>query len=471
VSLAVSVAGVLLKPIPTFYLLPTRGWELLAGSVLALGLVPRPNALWQREVGAAVGLLTIFVTVVLYTHDTEFPGLAALVPCVGAALVIWAGIGLRGDETWTGRLLATSVPVFIGLVSYSLYLWHWPLIVFAKHLTNGVLSPLLQLSLGLAALLFAFLSWRYVEKPLRAGGWPWPAQRHRFFGATFGLLAFLIVGAGLSFSHGLPWRFPTTVTELDEKENDFSELRRRCHVDGDGWASWTFERMCVIGASVPPSVVVFADSHGVELSKALGEAAETRNLSVRQLTASACPPAVGFVTEDRPKCAEYVDAMLHALSKAPPSSVVVAAHYFQWMHGSDRETLFRGFAETVQVLRKAGHSVILLGPVPEHPGGVTVPSALARWVLYGGAPADYRFALDRRAALDSEAFLRRIANETGSVYIPLVPYLCPDEGECRGYRNGTVMYFDDNHLSVSGARQVVSNFLAPVLWPERPSRP
>ena len=134
-SFALSVWGVEVKPTPTFYLLPTRAWELLLGAVLALELVRKPNASWQRELAAAAGVLAILAAMTLYTRDTKFPGVAALMPSVGAALVIWAGVG---STTWTGRALANPIPVLFGLVSYSLYLWHWPLIVLHSILRMAV---------------------------------------------------------------------------------------------------------------------------------------------------------------------------------------------------------------------------------------------------------------------------------------------------------------------------------------------
>jgi hypothetical protein len=401
---------------------------------------------------------------IFYTSDTNFPGAAALIPCVGAALVIWAGMGQSGKETWTGRLLASPIPVFIGLISYSLYLWHWPLIVYAKLLTNGPLMPSQQLLLAFVAVAFAALSWRYVETPLRAGGRPWPKPLHRFVITGFLVFVFVLFGLGMKLGQGFPQRLSPPIRELAVKTEDFSHLRSRCHADGSG--RWTFSQTCVLGASVPPKIIVFADSHGAELSVAIGEAAKARHLSVRQITASGCPPAVGFSTKHKPNCALHVDTMLHALLKAPPSTVVMAAYYFQWGRGSNGDNFWKGFSNTVQSLREAGHSVVLLGAVPPYPGVVSVPSALAKWVYHGGTPQDFRFALDRRAASNIEEHLKRIANKTGASYIPIVPYFCPDDLGCQGYKNGTVMYFDNNHMSVSGARQVATNLVLPVIWPK-----
>jgi hypothetical protein len=434
---------------------------LLAGSILALRLVPEPSTTWWREAGAGCGLLAILIAMSVYTRDTRFPGIAAVLPCIGAALVIWAGLGKQGRETWTGYLLGARIPVFIGLVSYSLYLWDWPLIVFAKHLTDGPLTASMQLSLLLATMLFAVLSWRYVEKPLRIGGWPWPTRSHRYLGAGLVLLMFVLLGTGLKLTHGLPRRIAPAALELASKGGDYSHLRSQCHADAS--AGWTFARTCVLGAAVPPKVILFADSHGVELSLALGEAAAGRNQSVRQITASGCPPSAGFISQERPDCAKYNEAMLRALSGVPPSTIIMVAYYFGWTLDDSNGSFWSGLATTIQSLRAAGHSVVLVGAIPTHPG-VPIPIALAKWVQFGGTAEDYRFPLDRGAASDVETNLKRLANSSGATYVPLVPYLCPDERGCQAYKNGIVIYFDDNHLSVSGARQIVTDRLVSVIW-------
>src|SRR5690606_28388169 len=113
-------------PRTAFSQLPMRARELLVGSLIALRLVREPSALSQREAAAALGLAAIVAAVVIYTPATRFPGAAALIPCVGAGLIIWGGTGAAaGRRTWTAFVLGSRVPVFIGRISYSLYLWHW----------------------------------------------------------------------------------------------------------------------------------------------------------------------------------------------------------------------------------------------------------------------------------------------------------------------------------------------------------
>ena len=127
ISLILSITMLGKHPMGTFYLIHTRAWELLTGSIIALGFVPAATSRLQREVGATIGLFGILAAIVGFNSHTPFPGYAALLPCLGAALIIWAG-----EENSVARILRAGPFVFIGLISYSLYLWHWPLIVFTR---------------------------------------------------------------------------------------------------------------------------------------------------------------------------------------------------------------------------------------------------------------------------------------------------------------------------------------------------
>jgi len=125
-SFLVSVIGVFHNREAAFYLAHTRAWELLLGTLIAMDLFTRISALW-RNVAAFSGLALIFCAGYFFSAATPFPGAAALSPCLGAALIIAAG---RSGPSLVGQCLSFTPLVFVGMISYSLYLWHWPMIVF-----------------------------------------------------------------------------------------------------------------------------------------------------------------------------------------------------------------------------------------------------------------------------------------------------------------------------------------------------
>jgi peptidoglycan/LPS O-acetylase OafA/YrhL len=462
-SLALSIWGTWAYPRQTFYLLPTRAWELLIGSILALKLVPQPVRLWHREASALVGILVIFTSMTVLTRETPFPGTAAMFPCLGTALVIWAGLG-NDNQTLISRMLGCRIFVFIGTISYGLYLWHWPLIVFAKHLTNGKLTLPLQFTLALVTFALSILSWQYVESPLRTSGKFWPAPRHRFLSTALALLTLVLLGASVKTMNGFPERMGPIVADLAAKSHDFALHRNRCHADG--LSKPMFDQTCVFGSPVVPMLVVFGDSHGADLSVALGEAAELRKQSVRQLTTSNCPPVVGFVSKIRPDCGKHVTAILSNLADAAPSTIILTADYFSYAASRSNTRLWDGLAATVASLQLAGHTVLLLGAMPPHPFRESVPLVLARRAYFGGIPEDYRFSFDQKLASEIEFNIKRISKAAGAVYVPLVPYFCPDKHGCLGYIGQTVIYFDDNHLTLSAARQLVDTLLSAIIWPK-----
>ena len=169
-SLVVAQWGAYNAPKATFFLLPTRGWELAIGALIAFYfLYKREHAeLIKRykmtsEVFGAVGMLMICYSVFAFSNNTPFPSLYALIPTVGTGLVIV----FATSETVVGRLLSTKFMVGVGLISYSTYLWHQPLFVFARHRSSEEPSTVLLLILSAASLLLAYISWRYVESPFR----------------------------------------------------------------------------------------------------------------------------------------------------------------------------------------------------------------------------------------------------------------------------------------------------------------
>ena len=183
-SFVLSIWMVRHRPEVAFYVAPTRAWELLLGSLLALGAFPRLRHQHVRTFVAATGLALIVGSIALLSEYHSFPGANALYPCLGAALIIHAE---TGSTSPVGRLLQLSPLRALGLVSYSLYLWHWPLLVFAKYYIIRELHWLETVGIVAASVVAAGLSWHFIEKPFRAAGAVLPQAR--LFAATVSLIA------------------------------------------------------------------------------------------------------------------------------------------------------------------------------------------------------------------------------------------------------------------------------------------
>lgn len=200
VAISSFVASVLLIarfPDAVFYLPVFRAWELFAGALLALGLVPPINSQALRELVAVIALAMILWAVYHFTKNTTFPGMSALLPVLGTAALIHVG-GSGG--TRLNNLLANRQLVLLGLISYSLYLWHWPLIVLSKYYLIRPLEAADKLLIIAASVALAVLTWRFVEQPFRGRHGIW--KRQRLFWASAGALAMLCALGAVGIASG-----------------------------------------------------------------------------------------------------------------------------------------------------------------------------------------------------------------------------------------------------------------------------
>ncbi len=464
-SLAVSVWVTGRAPSAAFYLAPFRGWELLLGSVLALGGVPPLRNGWLREALSALGVLAIGWSVVVFTDKTSFPGANAILPCAGTALVIHAGAG--GATTVVGRLLSTRPVVFVGKISYSLYLWHWPVIVFAGYwfvlpATGGRTAIALAI-----AFVAAIGSWKWVEQPFRRRQLGTTRARLFRFAAVASALTFTF-GAAAHLSGGWPRRFSLAVREnvrrFDGARGDYNRDRSRCHASDEMPIS--FADKCVYGVEgASPTEAIWGDSFAAELSVALGRVAKAHAQSLLYISYSGCPPVIGVFQGARPLCeAHNADMVKHLSESTTITTVILVARYesYEFRYGD----ILPGLERVAQALARAGKRVIITYPIPEPPGDV--PSMLARYAQLERDPHDLH--IDRaeyeRVNAATIAFLNRLTEQPGIVGAHPETRLC-DQTRCELYVDDTVLYFDANHLSIAGATYVMPAFDAAFAAPGR----
>ncbi|MFB0872855.1 MULTISPECIES: acyltransferase family protein [unclassified Sphingobium] len=436
----------------TFYLLPTRAWELLAGALLALGAVPTVTPRWAREAVAWSGLLAIALAVALYDRTTIFPGLAALPPVLGAAALIHAAPG-----TSAARLLSLRPLVGIGLISYSLYLWHWPLIVFTEYATDMALAGLTRIMVIAAALIAAILSWRYVERPFRDSA---AVSRRAIFALTAAAMATLsLASLALLAKGGWPARFAPSVLAQMAGQQDIAPTRKLCHDTHMRAAT-----PCTLGAAVKPSAMLWGDSHGVELAYALSLKAGSQGWALVQRTTSSCPPVLGYEATD-PRCAAANRAAFAAIRADPAIRRVYLAGF--WANGRfDDPAFVAKLDQTIAAIRALGRDVVLIGPVPPQP--FDVPRRLAH-LAQAGHLAQAQ-GVDRATLNARTVHLRALFRAWQARGVPLIDpaaALC-DAGGCAIAHDGKPLYFDSHHLSIAGARLVIA--AAPIPPPSHSPR-
>ncbi len=418
-----------------FYWLPPRAWELFAGSMVALGFAPAAGTR-LRELMALGGVAAIGFAIATYSRTTVFPGVAALLPVLGAAAIIHAGA-----QTGVARLLAVRPMVAIGLISYSLYLWHWPVIVFAEYAGDAKLSgwqsaAAIALSLGLA-----IASWRWVERPFRQPG---RFGRRAVFGWNgAGMAALCLAALALASTSGWPGRFDAQTLRYLAASKDISPLREACH-DADAARG---RPVCVLGNARDPDAMLWGDSHGVEYAYALATAPWRKQRGLIQMTHSSCAPVIDYAMA-QPACdAANNAAIAHIRSDRRIRTIYLAAF---WSSVAETQPLgyWRALDATIAMLVRDGRRVVIIGPLPSY--AFNVPRKLA----HGGSVV----GMARRELVARTMLLRRIAARWAArdvLFVDPADNICGPIA-CDVERDGNPFYFDAHHPSLTAARLVVA---------------
>lgn len=466
-SLYLSIWSTHRHPDAAFFLIYSRAWELLMGSMLALltvanrsnrAMLPR----WIYELSSAGGVVAILCATTLYDSTTPFPGVAALVPCLGTAAAIWSN---GTAATYAGRLLAHRSMVRLGLISYSLYLWHWPLLAFARYLSPYKLSGGATALVIIASVPIAWASYRYVELPVRKSS----RLKHTnvvIAGALALLCSMLLTGAYVNLTDGVRWRQPFDSTFA----GDFHPAGRRArlcqpvtsvamryeYICRLGSVSNSQGKVLLVGDSFAemylPSFEVlsrkyqrevwYVKSQNMPLYPNVMDVIQRFDIDRVVLSYSWTRANKGGIPELYPLSADKADWAQRLRSVAGYDPVLVVG---------DTTTSFRqNLHLLVERLRGLRIRMSIIDSPPYYP--VAVPLKLGILVRQGGDPARYGSLL--RQHLKEQAAIYSIFQEVRAPDVQILKVtdiLCDRQGFCRTYGDGHSLYADEMHLSEYGA--------------------
>ncbi len=452
VSLALAHWGVFNAPGPTFYLLPTRGWELLMGSFAAIWLQRRtvPEAGMGYNLAALAGALMILVCVFVYDKATPFPGLYAVPPTLGTVLIIL----FARPGTWVHAALSWRPVVGVGLVSYSAYLWHQPLLVFYRHWRLEEPHGLHLLIIFVATGVLAWFSWRFIERPFRSRS---AIARGPIFAMSIAALGgFAGVGAWVAQSGGVPDRYPQLAQMEFFRASWGQEASQfRCLLQGD--RQTVHDPACFDARG---DVVLWGDSHAGSLSIGLRQALTEQRRGFTQVTQSGCPPLFDLpVLHHRKTCNAVNEAVLTELENRPHQTLILHA---AWLHPdyplSEAEFAALAAKSLARIQARLPQArILVVGNVPRWGGDVE--RAILRQPLQPG-PENRIFAPARTYPAVDE-ILARVTAELGLDYLSAVSLLCREDasGQVCAVGQGdaenvlrAVYYIDNGHMSRPGAR-------------------
>ncbi len=448
-----------------FYLLPTRGWEILVGAFAAFYVannakikMPKP----ANESFALAGFGLITYAIFVFDKHTPFPSLYTLVPTLGAALIILSA----SQTTWVGRVLGSKLFVGIGLISYSAYLWHQPLFAFARHGSAGEPGKPLLLALAALSMVLAYISWKYLETPFQD---KMRISRRRIFqtGAA-GSVLFIALGLAGHFSNGFKVRFDG---ELGEFLTQFAttppavipaEFRYQCDFyDTSKLGSGNLTNVpkesipaeCYVrNTALRNSVFVWGDSHAQMLYPGLRRVMPA-DWQILQLATSGCEPRL-HARENRDDLCEYFNWFAYSrISAAKPDVVVIAQNL---NHDAGQMALISS-----SLLSLGVRKVIFTGPSPHW----ETPLPTLVFKLWDNVPRKLRQGLNPDVIQLDKALTQNFWQSDSSRYLSVIDNFC-DAGACLVYigdsiKDGITAY-DGGHLMPIASL----NFAQRVLVPE-----
>ena len=432
------------NPTFAFFLTPLRAWELLLGALVGLKAIPAPEKTYLKNSIGGVGLALVLFAVFGFSRDTPLP-LATSVTCLGTALIISSS---ESGASFVGRLLSWRPAVFIGLISYSLYLWHWPIMVFQR--SDGILfgqtSEIAKLGLILVSIGVAYLSWKFTEVPFRAT--TKAISTRSALGGAFACMAIVCtLGVTALALDGAPFRFPQPIVTIGSYlgYDPAAAFREgRCYL---GSNRQSFDaKTCLTKDETKPNYLLIGDSHAAQLW--LGLSSVLPEINLMQATASTCRPLRADVSAmDSLKCPRLMDFIFNDyLVREKVDKVLLAASW--------KDDDLPKLDATLDYLKERGIATVVFGPIVEY--DYALPRLLADAIRYH----DPQLADRERTAMVPvvDRKMRMLVTGKGVAYISTYDAMCRS-GTCDKFVAGNVpIQFDAGHLTAEGSMALAEKF-------------
>ncbi|MDE0570312.1 MAG: acyltransferase family protein [Verrucomicrobiales bacterium] len=461
ISCGLSIYGMADHGSATFYLLPTRAWELGSGSLVAFAVPIRSVRI--RTMMQWVGMICVLIPFFIYDRATIFPGMAAVPPVAGTAILIWAGMGEahKTNSLQIQRALSMKPLVWIGLLSYSLYLWHWPLLAFNEYLVIWKDSVPVKVFILLSALLLSYFSWKFIEQPIRSRRM-FGSKRSVFIFSSVAFSLLLICSSLLISKEGMTGRY--TEDFLNHTDSGLSEDSFFDY----GKASKEFpENKSSLGIEgEEPIFFLWGDSHGMALARAIDAAAKESSIAGESAVKTSTLPVLSWVTSKESQV-NYNESVLKYLEgKKQRQSIGHVILIGRWWLASNQsyenESSFEiKLINTIDRIKGLGYSVSLVRQVPQ-------------WTDHWQTPSSFPFQLEKfsweykEMTLSEEELEKRFAQQNqmfskiekvpGVRIIDPLPLLKGPDGFYHIRDEGGWIYYDDDHLSGYGAMKLKSLF-------------
>lgn len=441
----------------SFYSIFTRCWELLIGAISAVHLhnrrIDRNNLTAQCL--SSIGLLMIFFSMIFIDNTFPHPSWPTLLPTLGSALVII----YSSPKNLVGKVLSFPVFVFIGVLSYSIYLWHHPIFAFTRNIFVGEPGQVIKLSLLLLTLILSYLSWKYIESPFRGKG----KFSRKFIFSTTAVITFVFIALGVLGVKTNILSNTNLSNETFDKQITF-RLRGNYGLSQECEKSFANNPSCQLGDK--PEVILWGDSFAMHLAK--GIITSNPEIEMVQATVSQCAPILGLASTSNvfgaENCIQSNNKVLEKIKATKSIKYAVLASPFLQMVNEDMyllgdgkveridgEGVFSYFLHTIDTLKSLGVKVTVVAPPPE--GGFEIGMCLHKIKLTNESKSICDFPLEQMPPKQKQLY-KMIKSLEGNVnVIWLYQGICPN-GLCHSSVGDVMMYRDYGHLSFEGSEEL-----------------
>jgi len=456
-SIFLCIYGSYTHPSVNYYFLPTRAWELGVGSVLAIIPAQRAIKAWLAEILGWGGFLAILYAVLFYNSNTRFPGVSALLPVLGTFFIIFANIN---SMTSLGKLLALRPIVFIGLISYSLYLWHWPVLAFASYWAIDPIPQTLHILLLLLSVVLAILSWKYIETPFRKR--LVLTSRSQIF--TFvSVIAVILLVSGITVYkfEGIPSRIPAAALQyangrMDQKFTNSVSLSEAL--------AGNFLKLGSSDKHQSIDIFLWGDSHANAVLPVLDFMASDYSIRGFAATYYSTCPLVGFESIENVSLQKdsitYNNTVIDFVRRKQIPNLIIVAHWNPYVNYISEDYFYQCLEDTINSLSGTKTKIWIMRTVPGQSYS-NPPLALARAVMLHQDPNELGISLDeyRRQTKVIDLIFKKINVKYASVtFLDPTDLLFGSDNICHIEKNGKSRYYDGHHLTITGAMELCPLF-------------
>lgn len=450
----------------TFYLLPSRIWEFLSGSIIALGLYPKVDNKKINETLSLIGLLSICACILVYNEYTVFPGYHVILPIFGTVLLIGSN---HSNITIIGKFFSQSFLVFIGKISYSLYLWHWIFIVFVKEIYLNEITVLHKIFIFILSIIISYFSWKFIETPIRNKK-VLKTKKSLILFFSLSTILFVCLSLFVIMKKGLPNRYDKTISNIEKTIYETNPRASTCFADNLSEVNELKKQMikntlCEAEVNQPQNndhkVLLWGDSHSYAIFSTFEFLAKNKKFNLYHYGLSGCPPLMGLFLNSNPtnkECRNFNDLVFSNIINSKIKKVILVA---RWSEYSKRleSSITPHLEYTIKKLRSHKIDIWIVVQPPEHPNNIKklIYKKLnkGKSLSLKATPPNEFYGISKESHhmnnKDLYTFLNSYKRQVQ--LINFNDFFCPKD-KCLIYKDEMILYKDGNHISNAAAEEL-----------------